>query len=55
MNKLAYLWSDLDLQFVSFYKTNYTAEKTDAKKKKKKKKTAQNRAAPKVAIMVISV
>ncbi len=28
----AYLWSDLDLRFVSFYKSNYIAEKMDAKR-----------------------
>ncbi len=27
----AYLWSDLDLRFVSFYKSNYIAEKMYAK------------------------
>ncbi len=27
----AYLWSDLDLRFVSFYKSNCIAEKMDAK------------------------
>ncbi len=27
----AYLWSDTDLLFVSFYKSNYVAEEMDAK------------------------
>ncbi len=26
MDRQAYLWSDLDLRFVSFYKSNYIAE-----------------------------
>ncbi len=30
MGPRAYLWSDLDLRFVSFYKSNYIAEKMDA-------------------------
>ncbi len=29
-DRRAYLWRDLDLQFVSFYKSNYIAEKIDA-------------------------
>ncbi len=29
-DRRAYLWSDLDLGFVSFYKSNYIAEKIDA-------------------------
>ncbi len=30
-DRWAYLWSDLDLRFVSFYKSNYIAEDMDAK------------------------
>ncbi len=30
-DRWAYLWSDLDLRFVSCYKSNYIAEKMDAK------------------------
>ncbi len=30
-DRQAYLWSNLDLRFVSFYKSNYIAEKMDAK------------------------
>ncbi len=30
-DRQAYLWSDLDLRFVLFYKSNYIAEKMDAK------------------------
>ncbi len=37
-----YLWSDMDLQFVSFYKSNYIAEKMDAKwNEKARHKTVQ--------------
>ncbi len=35
MDRQAYLWSDLDLRLVSFYKSNYIAEKMDAKLNKK--------------------
>ncbi len=31
LDRQAYLWSDLELRFVSFYKSNYIAEKMDAK------------------------
>ncbi len=31
----AYLWSDMDLRFVLFYKSNYIAEKMDAKRLQK--------------------
>ncbi len=31
MDRQAYLWSNLDLRFVSFYKPNYIAEKMYAK------------------------
>ncbi len=31
MDRQAYLWSNLDLRFISFYKSNYIAEKMDAK------------------------
>ncbi len=42
MDTRAYLWSDLDLRFVSFYKSNYIAEKMDAKwNEKALHKTAQ--------------
>ncbi len=34
-DRQAYLWSDLDLRFVSFYKSNYIAEKMDAKRLQK--------------------
>ncbi len=51
MERRAYLWSDLDLRFVLYYKSNYIAEKIDVNDYKS---MAQNRAAPpKVAIMVI--
>ncbi len=30
-DRRACLWNDLDLRFVSFYKSNYIAEKMDAK------------------------
>ncbi len=40
-DRRAYLWSDLDLRFVSFDKSNYIAEKMDAKRlQKNSKKTA---------------
>ncbi len=45
------MWRDLDLWFVSFYKSNYIAEKWMLNDYKS---TAQNRAVPNVAIMVIS-
>ncbi len=31
IDRPVYLWSNLDLRFVSFYKSNYIAEKMDAK------------------------
>ncbi len=31
LDRQAYLWSDLELRFVSFYKSNDIAEKMDAK------------------------
>ncbi len=31
LDRQANFWSDLDLRFVSFYKSNYIAEKMDAK------------------------
>ncbi len=50
LDRPAYLRSNLYLQFVSFYKSNYVA----CKMLNDYKSTIQNRAAPKVAVMVIS-
>ncbi len=52
MDRQAYLWSDLDLRVVSFYKSNYIAE---MEWMLNDYKSTQNLAAPKVAITVISI